>query len=132
MTTGLIERRHPLLGAMLRIWRACPDAQLTLPGSLAPLTVQLLYRDGDWRVGEVGAAIDALYGRSLTNVALCDLAADREDLASAAEVAWNSGQPLLLESALATSTSVRRVARLYLPVRGAEERSVLCGMVACD
>jgi hypothetical protein len=132
MNTGLIEQRYPILGAVLSAWQE--DRAGELPEALAPYIVRLWSDQGDWRISASGAVVDVLYGSLLTGSASTVLTPGREGLTSEAEIAHESGRPLLLEDEISLPGGARRVARLYLPLPGADsaKKSVLCGIVACD
>jgi hypothetical protein len=134
MNEGLIAQRYPILGAMLKAWQEDCVGMGVLPVSLASHVVRLSLNGGDWRVDVSGAAVDALYGQALAGCAATALAPGKDDLASEAEVAHESGRPLLLEDSIRLPGGQRRVARLYLPLPSTDmaKKTVLCGIAVHD
>lgn len=134
MNEGLIEQRHPILGAVLRAWQEdCADPA-ELQEALAPYVARLGREDGAWRIDSSGAAVDALYGKSLAGAPVTGLTPGSDDGENEADVALESGRPLLVEQDIDLPDGKQRVIRLYLPLTGAcaADDAVLCGIVSPD
>ncbi len=134
MNEGLIEQRHPILGALRRAWQEGRMDTGEIPDALAPHIVRL-HRDRDiWHIAASGAAVDLLYGIALTGLPANLLTPGQDDSAIEVDVALESGRPLLLEDDVRLASGDRRVARLYLPLPNLAPAKpvILCGVVASD
>ena len=141
---GLIAGRHPNLDRLVTLWRARQHGAALPPAralgrdvlaELAPATVLISEQaggDGTMVIVDSGAAVDALYGASLTGASARELGAPRSDADREARTAIETALPLLVEEDLARGGVRRRIARLYLPLAkdDGSPDGVLCGVVA--
>lgn len=139
---GLIEERHPALGALMAIWRErrsdlrppCASAMATSSlAESAAIAVMIVPENGDGAlvIRGSGADVDALYGARLTGAGASRLSPERDDAEREARAAIESGRPLLIEDELLGADRRRRIARLYLPLTNEDGSpdGVLCGIV---
>lgn len=130
MEPGLIEQRHPLLGILLRAWETgCADVA-SLPETAAAITLILHRGEDGWKIVQAGSGVSRLYGCTLGGCPAAVLAPDDDSVAKEADVASETGRPLLMESEIAVSGRRCRVARLCIP--GPVDRQILCGIVECE
>lgn len=139
---GLIEERHPMLGALMAMWRErqCDERppQASAMGSTslaaaADIAVMIVAgrEHGGLVISDSGARVDALYGAALAGSGASRLSPERDDAELEARSAIESGRPLLIEDELPGGDRPRRIARLYLPLTNDDGSpdGVLCGIV---
>lgn len=139
---GLIEERHPALGALMALWRdrrserGPPLASAMWTGALAgaaDIAVMIVVEQehGGLMIRDSGAQVDALYGAALAGSDASRLSPERDDAEREARSAMESGRPLLIEDELRGFDRRRRIARLYLPLTNDDGSpdGVLCGVV---
>ncbi len=139
---GLIEERHPALGALIALWRERqsderpPHASVMVPISLAAVAdiavMIVAERDhGALVISDSGAKVDALYGEALAGAGAARLSPERDDAEREARAAISTGRPLLIEDELREDDRRCRIARLYLPLTNDDGSpdGVLCGIV---
>ena len=138
---GLIEERHPALGALIALWRERqsddrPPCASAMAGSLeevAEIAVMIGAEEayGELVISDSGAQVDALYGAALTGSGAARLSPERDDAEHEARSVIETGRPLLIEDELRGADRRCRIARLYLPLVKDDGSSdgVLCGVV---
>lgn len=139
---GLIEERHPALGALIAMWRdrqrdeRPPHASAMGTGLLAgfgEIAVMIVAEEehGSLVISDSGAQVDALYGVALAGSGAARLSPERNDAEQEARSAIKSGRPLLIEDELRGADRRRRIARLYLPLTkdDGSPDGVLCGVI---
>ncbi|WP_066779592.1 hypothetical protein [Sphingomonas sp. CCH5-D11] len=139
---GLIEERHPALGALIAMWRerqsdqrppfASAMAASSLAGSAGIAVLLVAEREqGGLVIKDSGAEVDALYGATLAGSGASRLSPERDDAEREARSAIESGRPLLIEDELRGDHRRCRIARLYLPLTNDDGSpdGVLCGIV---
>lgn len=129
MGPGMIEQRHPSLGAMLRAWESGYADIASLPKATAAIALILRRGEKGWQIVQAGADVSALYGCALEGCPAAVLSPADDSVASEADIAIETGRPLLMESEVALAGRKLRLARLCLPAPG--KRQILCGIVQC-
>lgn len=117
MDRGLIEQRHPMLGAVLGHWTGADGRSAALTadrlGGLADWVVWIRPDAGEGLLlADSGAAVRRLFGEGLDGRPAGALSTVEADVGAEAVAAMESRRPLLMED----GPPERRIVRLHLPI----------------